>query len=200
MNNRINIFILTLFEIAAFSGCTTALAPVQDNIIQKDYQQAPAWVFKGCSNYWNKAQAEKLICGVGAAEGIKNPNTARQIAIGRARADLAKKMRTTVISILKDYQAVTTVQGVSGTDALDEQHIEIVTKEITDMNFSGTEIVDSWMSDSGTYYVLVVLYAERFKENVQKMDSLSVPLKNTIREQADEAFEELDRSIQAGMK
>jgi hypothetical protein len=56
--------------------------------------------------------------------------------------------------------------------------------------------VDSWISDNGTYYVLVALDTERFKGSIHKMDDLSGELKTTIIEKADQAFEDLGKNIE----
>lgn len=177
---------------ALLTGCGTKVPPGHEAVMRTEYQGAPDWVMRGCSTYWNAADARRMICGVGASDGTLNPTMARESATGRARADIAKKIRVTVTSILKDYQATTTGGAHYGTDADDEQHIESITKEITDMNLPGTEMVDSWISDNGTYYVLVALDVEKFKDSIHKTDDLSGKLKNAIFERVDQALENLE--------
>jgi hypothetical protein len=196
MSNLVKTLSVFLVAILIGTGCVSKLPPAQENIMQKEYHGAPDWVVKGCNTYGKTESSKEIICGVGSAEGTQDPAITREIALVRAQADIAKKMQVTITSILKDYRA-TTIRGEgSGTDTIDEQYIEILTKEITDMNLSGIETIDSWKSSRGTYYVLVALNAEKFKGNIKKMDNLSPPIRNTILEQADKAFQELDSGIQ----
>ena len=95
---------------------------------------------------------------------------ARESALLRARADIARKIQVTITSLLKDYQATTTEKDHFGTDTADKQRIEIISKQVSDMNLSGTELVDSWVSDNGTYYVLVALHKEKFKDSINRGD------------------------------
>ena len=131
--------------------------------------------------------------GVGAVGGVQNPEIARTLPW--ARADIARKIQVTITSLLKDYQATTTGKDHFGTDAVDEQHIEIISKQVSDMNLSGTEMVDSWVSDNGTDYVLVALHAEKFKESIYRGD-FSEGLKEAIIDRADKAFDDLDKNIE----
>jgi hypothetical protein len=62
------------------------------------------------------------------------------------------------------------------------------------MTLSGTEIVDSWTSDSGTYYALCRLNVDGFKDTVRRMTALSEAVRQAVVERADKAFEELDRA------
>jgi hypothetical protein len=57
-------------------------------------------------------------------------------------------------------------------------------------------MVDSWISDSGTFYALVALDAERFKDAVSKMQNLSEGVRRAVIERADAAFEDLDRQLE----
>ena len=193
--NTVMVCAIVLFIAVALAGCALKASPAPGKDMQSELKGAPDWVVKGCSTYWKAAAERSMICGVGSSDGTRNPTTARESATGRARADIAKKIRVTVTSIVKDYQATTTGGAHYGTDADDEQHIESITREITDMNLPGTEMVDSWISDNGTYYVLVALDAEKFKDSINKMDDLSGKIKNAIVERADQAFEDLEKNI-----
>ena len=179
-----------------WGGCAKKVPPSPDELMRKELKGAPEWVAKGCNSYWKAEEGKKMICGVGSVSGTSNPTLAREAAIGRARADIARKLQINVNSILKDYQATTTGGALFGTAAADEQHIEIISKQVTDANLTGSELVDAWISETGTYYALVALDAKKFKDTVSRMGSLSEPLRKAIIERADKSFEELERTIE----
>lgn len=156
---------------------------------------APDWVLKGCAAYWGKKE-EKRICGVGSVGGTRNISMARTAAIGRARTEIARTLQVKIKAMLKDYQASTTGGEQYGTAAADEQHIEDVSKQVTDMTLSGTELVDSWISKKGTLFVLVTLDLEGFKSAVNRMENLSELVRQVVIERADEAFLELEEEIE----
>jgi hypothetical protein len=197
INRLINfsIICLIIFALASIAGCGKKVPPAPENVMNNEFKGAPDWVVKGCNGYWKPDEAKKMICGVGSVGGTRNPALAREAAIGRARADLARKIQVSLNSMLKDYQATTTGGANYGTDAADEQHIESITKQITSMNLSGTELIDSWISENGTYYVLIALDAEKFKDSINKMGNLNENLRKAIVERADKAFEELNTVI-----
>ncbi len=67
-----------------------------------------------------------------------------------------------------------------------------MSKQITDISLTGTEIQDTWISNSGTYYTLMVLDVERFEESVSGMRRLSETVRQAITERAEAAFTDLD--------
>lgn len=180
---------------SVLGGCGPKLPPDRA-AMQAEYQGAPDWVVKGCNSYWKAATEKPMICGVGVSDGSRNPAMAHASAALRARADIAKKIRVTVTSILKDYQASTTGGGHYGSDADDEQHVESITREITEISLPGTEVVDSWISENGTYYVLVVLSMDRFKDSVQTINDLSETMKSHLLEKANKSFDDLEKNVE----
>ncbi len=163
--------------------------------IAGELKGAPDWVIKGCAAYWGEKE-EKRICGVGSVGGTRNISLARSGAIARARTEIARTLQVKIKSMLKDYSATTTGGEDYGAAAADEQHIEEVSKQITDMTLSGTEMVDSWMSDMGTLFVLVTLDLEGFKSAVDQMENLTEEIRQAVIERADNAFVELEEEIE----
>ncbi len=156
-----------------------------------EFAGAPDWVIRGCSTYWGD-EASKQICGVGSAGGTRNVSLARTTAIGRGRTEIARTLQVKVRAMLKDYAATTTGGEEFGTAANDEQHIVDVSKQITDLSLSGTEMTDSWISQNGTFYALVSLDVEKFSDSVNRMNQLSERVREAVVERADQAFAELD--------
>jgi len=190
------ILALSAIVLSAFAmGCATTQPPPK--IEKSELEGAPKWVLQGCSSYWQDKdkKGEKKICGVGSATGTRNISLARSTAIGRARTEMARSLQTQVQAALKDYQATTTGGSEFGKSAADEQHVVDVSKQITDTTLSGTELVDTWISQNGTMWVLVDLDIEGFKGVVQKMGQLSEGVRQAVIQRADKAFDELDKDI-----
>jgi hypothetical protein len=176
-------------------GCAGSRPKPPKEVVKQELEGAPCWVAKGGGCYFkNDAERAKYICGVGSVGGTRNVGLAREAAMGRGRTEIARSLSVRVVSMLKDYQSTTTGGAEFGREAADEQHITDVSKQITDLTLSGTEIVDSWISESGTYYALCRLDVEGFKDAVRRMKDLSESVRQAVVERADKAFEELDRA------
>ncbi|MGH0033986.1 MAG: LPP20 family lipoprotein [Myxococcota bacterium] len=158
-----------------------------------EFAGAPEWVVKGCAAYPGD-EGKARICGVGSAGGSNNPSMMRKAAVARARTEIARTLGVKVQSMLKDYQATTTGGEEFGTAAADEQHIVDVSKQITNFSLAGTEHRDTWISNSGTWYALVVLDLDKFEDSVGKMNNLSESIRKAVQERAEAAFDELDEA------
>ncbi len=174
--------------LVACGGATQGGTPVS-GALANEFDGAPGWVVKGCAAFSGEKAA---ICGRGSATGTRNPSLAMSAATGRARTDLARNLSVKIKAMLKDYQATTTGGENFGTAANDEQHIVDVSKQITDTSLSGTQVVDSWMSHTGTLWVLVKLDVEAFKGALNGMKQLDAATMKGVMERADKAFKELD--------
>jgi hypothetical protein len=181
-------------------ACVTAFAcastdegtPIPEN---SPLAGAPDWVLKGCSAYWGDDGGAR-ICGVGSMGGTRNISLARTAAIGRARTEIARSLQVKVKAMLKDYQATTTGGEEFGTAAADEQHIEDVSKQITEMTLNGTTLQDTWVGPDGTLYTLVALDVESFEDSISQMSNLSETIRKAVQERAKASFEELDEATQ----
>lgn len=158
------------------------------NVVQQELEGAPEWVINGGAGQKDK------ICGVGSSAGSRNVALMRTAAMGRGRTSIARSLQVSVKSMLKDYQATTTGGEEFGTAANDEQHVEDVSKQITDMTLSGTQQENTWVAKTGTYYVLVCLDVDKFKDSVSKMGQLAEGVRAAVKERADKAFNELDKA------
>jgi hypothetical protein len=187
---------------AALVGCasapppppaTPAAAPAPAvSALKRDLEGAPAWVKKGCGAFFG--EKKKLVCGVGAIGGMTNPGLARSAAEGRGRTEIARSLKIRCKSMLKDYQAA--VQGGPGNKLNNEQYITDTSKQVTDMTLSGTRLEDSWVSDGGTFYALMVLDVDAFRDQVKNMSQLDEQIRQAIVERAEQSFAELDASTE----
>lgn len=184
------ISIVSIIFLLVLSACGSADKKDTGNAVKNEFDGAPKWVLGSSST-------AKEICGVGSAAGSRNVSMMRTTAMGRGRTELARMLELKVQSMLKDYQSTTTGGEDFGKAANDEQHIVDVAKQITDTTLSGTEQKESWISDSGTLYVLMCSDIEKFKSMVDSMSQLSESVRKAVTERADKAFEELSKEIEA---
>ena len=184
------ISIVSIIFLLVLSACGSADKKDTGNAVKNEFDGAPKWVLGSSST-------AKEICGVGSAAGSRNVSMMRTTAMGRGRTELARMLELKVQSMLKDYQSTTTGGEDFGKAANDEQHIVDVAKQITDTTLSGTEQKESWISDSGTLYVLMCSDIEKFKSMVNSMSQLSESVRKAVTERADKAFEELSKEIEA---
>ncbi len=174
-------------------GCAGKPKDPPGNAIKNELKGAPDWV-TNCSSFW-KDKDDVKICGVGSMGSTRNIGLAKSAAEGRGRTAIARALQVQIKSMLEDYQATTTGGEQFGKAASDEQHVVDVAKQVTDMSLSGTENTATWISDSGTYYVLMALDVEKFKEIVDNMTQLSESVRKAVVERADAKFKELDAEI-----
>ncbi|MBP5202072.1 LPP20 family lipoprotein [bacterium] len=184
------ISIVSILLLLVLSACGSADKKGTGNAVRNEFDGAPKWVL-GSSSTPNQ------ICGVGSAAGSRNVSAMRTSAMGRGRTEIARMLELKVQSMLKDYQATTTGGEDFGKAANDEQHIVDVAKQITDLTLSGTEQKESWISDSGTLYMLMCADLEKFKNTVNSMSQLSESVRKAVTERADKAFEDLSKEIEA---
>lgn len=162
---------------------------------QAELAGAPDWVVKGCFAYWGNKADDKL-CGVGSMGGTRNVSLARKTAVARGRTDIARTLQVRVKSMIKDYQATVTGGEGFGQEAADEQYVADVSKQITDMTLAGTEMVEIWISPNGTFYALVALDSEKFKDAISKAQQLDEKVRQYVEKNAEKAFNELDKELE----
>jgi len=181
-----SITIVLLACATLLSACGGSAPPSPNTVVAAELQGAPEWVLQGYD-----AESEDLTA-VGSATGTNNVALARNAALARARTELSRQLTTNVKGMLSDYQATTTGGGAFGEAAADEQHIEDTARQLTEMTLAGTRQEKTWISQTGTYYVLVSLDVESFESAVDRMDSLSENVRAAVHERAQDAFRRLD--------
>lgn len=197
MSKKLFIVVLAVLALAALSVSGCAKHPPKPKAPGEGFASemagAPDWITKNCETYWGKkAKMDGKVCAVGSVGGTRNITMARQGAVARARTEIARTLEVRVAAMLKDYQATVTGGEGFGMEASDEQYIVDVSKQITQLNLSGTELVETWISPNGTVFALVVLDVEKFKDIVNKATNLSEAVRKAVVERAEKAFQELD--------
>lgn len=181
------IFIMVFVAAAIFTACGSSEEKKNTgSAVKNELEGAPDWVM-------GNENTSKQICGVGSAAGTRNASLARTAAMGRGRTEIARTLQVQVKSMLKDYQSTTTGGEAFGQAANDEQHIEDVSKQITDTTLTGSELRKTWISNPGTLYVLMCIDLQKFKDALNNMTQLNEQVRAAVVERADKAFEALDK-------
>lgn len=188
MIERVGLALATAFVLGS-TACSSPTSPAQ--AMPSEFAGAPDWVVQGCRGS-KQADNGDALCGVGSIAGTRNISLARTAAVGRGRTEIARTLQVKVKSMLKDYQATTSGGEAFGEQMNDEQHIEDVSKQITQISLSGTEMRDTWISQAGTVYALVVLDVEKFEDSISDMHQLSEQVREAVHERARQSFQELD--------
>ena len=179
---------LSLALCAMLLGCGGPQKPKEQ--LAAEMKGLPKWALGKCQETLKNKDA---LCASGSVQNQGNVNLARSAAEGRARTELARSLQVHVKAMLKDYQASTT--GGEKNDTASEQHIEDVSKQVTDMTLSGTRLEDVWVNEeTGTFWALVVLDAEAFKDSLTKASALDERVRAHIIQRADRSFRELDHA------
>jgi hypothetical protein len=159
-------------------------------LVDANGQAAPKWVTN--PGQYKLEGGAKAVCGEGSMKGTRNISLAQSDADGRARTAIARALEVKVKSMLKDYQATTTGGAEFGKSANDEQHIEDVSKQITNQTINGSEPMETWISSQSTLHRLVCIDVEKFKGIINGMGQLSEAVRKAVVQRADKAFAELD--------
>jgi hypothetical protein len=192
---RSRALICTVVIASALSFACGSTSGPEAGFQSEELMDAPIWVTQGCSAFWGDEDGAR-VCGVGSMGGTRNVALARTTAIGRARVEIARSLQTKVKGMLKDYSSTTTGGEEFGIAAADEQYIEDVSKQITEMTLNGTTQQDMWISPGDTLYVLVALDVESFNDSMSQMSNLSESIRKAVQARSEIAFQELEESTQ----
>src|SRR5947199_1674798 len=177
--------ILGIAIAAGLMACGGGNKPDMSNQIL--HANGPDWVNRGSGAFGG--EKGKIFYGVGIASGIRNAALRRSTSDSRARSEIAKTLDTYVAVLNKDYQASTTAGDMSA--STEEQHVQQALKTYSQTELSGVLIIDHWVDTDGTEFALAQLDMETFKANLDKMKELSAQVRDAVRANADQAFDEL---------
>ncbi len=168
-----------------FPGCTPTRKVVMMEHLRKS--GAPTWVIRGSGVY--EEAGTRVFYGVASASGMTNYTLLRAAAENRARNEVAKLIRFTTSSLMKDYVASNT--SSSGSYGNEEGMIERVVKTVSSMTLIKVEIVDHWQDpESGEFFALARLDMETYMENLNRAEGLNVEAREYIRKNAERILNE----------
>jgi hypothetical protein len=183
----------------ATPGCEGAMCR-QGQTIQS-VAGVPAWVTQKGAAFSGE---RRVFNGVGNAAGIINPSLMRKAAEASARQDLAKTFKTYVAAMTKQYQAST--MGGSANNVSEEQHIEAVSKELTEHTLMGASIAEYWENPTrNEAYALARLDIQQFLDTLSSISAansqykeLDAKMKEYIKANAAKAHDDLNQELQKG--
>ncbi|MFM2415718.1 MAG: hypothetical protein RL385_441 [Pseudomonadota bacterium] len=171
---------------AQLSACSK---PSPKSALEAEMQGLPSWALGKCAESLKNKDA---LCASGSVQGMTSVSLARSAAEGRARTELARVLQVRVKSMMKDYQSA--AQGGTDNTTSSEQYIEDTSKQITDVTLSGSRIEETFVSETGTFWALVVLDVDAFKDALKQANELSEQVRAAIVERAQRSFRELDQA------
>lgn len=130
-----------------FSGCSTKQATSEEIYISQELEDAPQWVMK--------PKVEGYISEMGSATRNAGDdfNFQREEAISEARSNMVKQIEIKVNTMFQSFKETTG----SGEDSTFDNSSKTVSKQIATGVLKGTIVKETWMSKSGTLYVLMVI-------------------------------------------
>lgn len=151
---------------------------------------APDWVNVG-SGAFDDVDA-KVFYGVGVVTGIASPSLSRQTAEQRARAEIARQLRSYVTDLYRDYQVATETQSDTGMQ--EEQHIDATMKNLAEVTVRGARVVEFWRRpETDNIYALARLDVVAFKSAIEEMGALDEGFRGYVRDHAEQAFNQLNQ-------
>ncbi len=149
-----------------FTGCLWNEPTVEETYIDPELKGAPKWVML--------PEVKGFVAELGSAS--KNAGNDFSFQRGEAMADardnIANQISIKVNNMFKAFKAVTG----SGKDATFDKSSEKVSKQIASETLVGTKVKETWISRSGTLYVLMVVDAKTVINHMEK--SIKTSFKN----------------------
>lgn len=186
---------LSLLACGGSEQNTTTLNTTMGSEFQGRMADSPEWVTRGCAAYSGETGAR--VCGVGSMSGTRNLSLCRSQARSRGRTEIARSLNLKVVSMVKDFQETTTGGEYFDQQADDQQHVQDVTKQITNISLPGTLEADSWVSSGGDCWALMVLDVAAFGKAIEESQQLDARVREYVVKNADKAFRELDAATAA---
>jgi len=152
----------------------------------------PKWVDMGSGAFTGDMKWGKAFYGVGSHSNEPNVTLRRRAADRQAMVDISSVFKTRVANLTKIFQETASdlEKSKSANFASD------VTSALTSMDLSGAMIIDRYYSiQEKTQYSLAILDVDAFQNEVDRINTLSDEMRDTIKKHADKAFEELDKEL-----
>ena len=161
------------------------------NAVTREFSSGPVWLRRGCDHAF-AGQGKQVICGVDGITSATNAVKARTGAEAKARANLARRIRTAVKAGLRTYQAI--VKDGDSDRTREELSIEETSQEITEMTLVWVKVYDTYLSPEGGVWVMVFMDFDSFRQQVQSLDQYEENMRKEIVGRAEELFRELDEA------
>ncbi len=188
-------WVMLILIVGGLSGCATGPAGGRSDVPLQEVG-GPEWLTNSGAAFSGE---RRVFYGVGNAAAILNPSLRRKTADAAARRDLAQTFHTYVAGLNKQYMAETTAGDMERVSV--EQHIEDVTKQVTEATLVGSTIVEYWEHPKrNEAYALVRLDLEQFLDTMKSYGSatgqfkeLDAQMRDFVRKNADKAHDQLNQ-------
>ncbi|VAY86663.1 hypothetical protein MNB_ARC-1_41 [hydrothermal vent metagenome] len=153
--------LLLITIVISITGCGKN-EPVKQTIeqayIDPELKGAPKWVMI--------PEVKGFVAEMGSASRNAGNDFSfqREEAMADARDNLAKQISIKVNNMFKSFKSVTG----SGTDVTFDKSSERVSKQIASKTLTGSKVKDTWISRSGTLYVLMVINSQNVTNMMEK--------------------------------
>ncbi len=181
---------LGLWAIGSVLACTSNPAPEPSALsrtrsVSDSLADAPAWVTDGCRAYWSDAEKRRqVVCGIGSAASNRNRVAARETAIARARAVIARSLEVTIESLVRLEE-----RGAGDAD------LDTISHQLSSTSLRGVQLESVWRAETGEVHALVSLDLNRVQKTVRSSRSLSPAAREDLARRAAEAFAALDATF-----
>lgn len=181
---------LGLWAIGSVLACTSNPAPEPSALsrtrsVSDSLADAPAWVTDGCRAYWSDAEKRRqVVCGIGSAASNRNRVAARETAIARARAVIARSLEVTIESLVRLEE-----RGAGDAD------LDTISHQLSSTSLRGVQLESVWRAETGEVHALVSLDLDRVQKTVRSSRSLSPAAREDLARRAAEAFAALDATF-----
>lgn len=191
----------TLLKLIAMAGLASLLMTgcsnkeldvekhVQNEQMANELEGAPAWVM-------SHPDDEDYIYGIGVAEPIAGDvSFQRTVAIGEARDEIARNIKTKTKNMLKSYKEKT---GNIDNTTFDRVVTNVSKQVANEMLIGSTQHKDGWwISKSGRLYILVSMPKENVKTSVLTATKTSFKNDEAVWQkfQSQKAQEELEAEL-----
>jgi hypothetical protein len=155
---------------AVLTGCnqpSVNTQPAQQEIyVDPEFQGAPDWVM-------NTPFINGKLTAIGSAprNAGNDIQFQKELAIGTARDNLARQVSVSVKNMLKKFVSTTG----TGKDGTYDNASENVSKQIANETITNSRAIKSWISRTGTFYVLVV------KDTASVVNSMDEKVKTSFK-------------------
>jgi len=170
-------------------GCANK-TPVESNrpsarTVSEVLADAPPWVTQGCRAFWSDAEKRRqVVCGIGSSPQNRNRLAARDTAIARARASIARSLEVTIESLVRLEERETS-----------HADLKTISHQLSSTSLRGAQLESVWRAETGEVHALVSLDLDRVQKTVRSTRSLPPAAREDLARRAADAFAELDAAF-----
>lgn len=156
-------------------------------LVKSKIEEAPEWV--------KNPSTLKQLVGIGSSRATRaGINFQRQEALANARDDLARSLEVRVRNMFKNFTQGVGVDGYGGIDKVASD----VSRQVSAQTLAGVVQKDMWIAKDGEMFVMIGFEPEMLQKALR--DNLTQGKIISSKQEAKEAFEELDRMIDKMVK